>query len=271
MLIEKLMIVANIVLCLSMPLTALAAEAYEPKFEYGEMKDGLFVRTLDEELESVPEDIYWEERAKAIEARKLDELTPEMKAAGYILVNGSVILMTDEGDSPEYNGKGEMQNHDSATGFITFSGVVESIIDEPIYISIVGVDDTQFYETYPIFKENNWISTVTLPIGKYEVVSGGIANDFKSQYPLQIQNEINIEENANCVVYFIVGNTNTIISEKTEIQDPIEETKEVEVPEKVEKTEDELNIVWLIVGIAVFVFIVLGGFYCVKKAHKYLS
>ncbi len=273
MLIKKLILMANIVLCLTTSLVAYAAETYAPPFEYGEMKDGLFVRTLDEELEGVPKELFWEERAKAIKARKLDELTPEMKEAGYILVNGDAILSTQQGEQAEYEGRTSEFDANAKTGFITFAGVVESIIKEPIYINIAGIDDAKFYKTFPIFEENKWISTVTLPIGKYAVVSGGIAKDFKSKYPLKIQNEIIVEENANCVVNFTVGNINTIIQEKTDTpidESKLEAEKSEETPPEEEPKKEKFNVLWLIPAIVVIGIIVGFGYKGVKKLNKYL-
>lgn len=135
-----------------------------PPFKYGEMKDGLFVRTLEEEAQSIPggvqNPIFWNEYTKMVEARKMDELTPEMKELGYVLLWGMPQLPL-AGEESESDYKKRQMDVSipgiEQTGYVIFSGTVEETITEPCYIAVNGIEGG-YYKEFPLYKENGYVS-----------------------------------------------------------------------------------------------------------------
>lgn len=200
----------------------------ESPWQYGEMENGFFVRTLAEELEWLePTDVrYDNEYNKAIEARKLEVLTPEMETAGYILVDGIAYPPEEaEGDaSAEAVAREEQKRElESATtvtefdengnpivkygwGYVQFASIVQPEIHETCFIEVTNYTSKKSY-LFNLYEMNSYNKSVQLPEGKYYISDGGIANDFKDEYPIA-GNDFEVKTGEATIVTFSIGNVN---------------------------------------------------------------
>lgn len=201
----------------------------EEEIKYGEMKDGLFVNELWEDLEKIPysqgDERFFAESEKVLRARRLEQLTPEMEAAGYQLDSMGNVL-------PPSNGQGELSEEQSAQkraedaaasmqneeevkyGFLSIDAEVEKSIHEKCFISIEGTDNELFY-TYNLYETNGYATQVQIPAGDYRIFDGGIDEDFTQKYPLKSETQtFTVPENSTYILNITIGEVETEESPK---------------------------------------------------------
>lgn len=195
----------------------------EEEIKYGEMKDGLFVNELWEDLEKIPysqdDERFFAESEKVLQARRLEQLTPEMEAAGYQLdAMGNVL--------PPGGGQGElseeqaarmraeeaaasMQKEEVKYGFLSIDAEVEKSIHEKCFISIEGTDNELFF-TYNLYETNGYATQVQIPAGNYRIFDGGIDADYTQGYPLKSETQtFTVPENSTCILNITIGEVET--------------------------------------------------------------
>lgn len=246
-------------------LRCLAAE----EIIYGEMKDGFFVRTFYEDVQSIPYERgtpeYENELEKIKEARYLDELTPQMKEAGYVLINGVAY------PGNETNGEaGEKQNTVSegdATGYLSISTEIDGEVNQNCYVDLAKTDDGYKIYSIKLYPANKFSASTELPIGHYEVSGGGLEGDVTSAYVAEGE-EFDIKEGSATVLCLRIS-SNTI-SEKADevVQQQKNEEKEklnIEIQEN-EKKNTKTNIAALVISILfVIVSVTIAVFVWMKK------
>lgn len=225
------------VLQLSTAVKVYAAETYDQQssapWTYGEMKDGFFVRDFYEELSwiSIDDPEYQKEVLLCQEARYLEELTPEMKEAGYILEDG--IAISPEGDASENHDTVIISGHDATGGYDEygygfFSPNVDTKIHETCYLVIQCTDTGQRYQ-FDLYEANNYQREIMLPAGNYEITDGGISNDYTGEYPVS-HAAFCIKNKTSTVIEFQIGkDVNINESEEEHLQ--IEESPEESIAE----------------------------------------
>lgn len=272
-------------------------------WEYGEIKDGLFVRSsILEELSWIPDSMdsndYMEEMRKCIDARKMDALTPEMEAAGYVLFDGIAYTPEEweqqmQGDAPESENQEKEQeeilnNPTEITewdengnpivkynyGYVTFKGTVQPEIHERVFIEVTNTSSNKIFK-FNLFEENSYVTSVQLPSGTYIFSGGGITKDYKSEYPVS-GNNFTVKAGEPVVVAFTVGNIDedavkngvvVEINEPGETEETVpKENTESEIKEKKSFSMSDLIVRFIIVVImAIIVFVVYRKF---KKVAK---
>lgn len=262
----------------------------EQEIIWGEIKNGMFVRTFDEEVALIPykqgTQEYTDEYFKIIEARKLDALTPEMEAAGYVLVNGNVYETVegemseaeykkqqteklDSGEETEYDADGNPVDT-KKLGFVTFTAQVEDTIKETCFVAVTGIDIDRYYE-FDLNEINGYSTTVQMPAGTYIISDGGISNDFTSKYPLSADNkEFEVKEGTSIIVPFNIGDVNN-----KEIEPEEKKTQEtialVENPQENAAENNNINknfVVGFIITLILLALLVFGIYQWFSNKRK---
>ncbi len=261
-----------------MLLSITVLEASEPSsapWEYGEMKDGLFVRTISEELSWIsPENpSYQKESELCILKRKLDELTPEMKELGYMLFENNVIYP--EGDASGIEQKiivdGFVAENDLlSSGQVTFQGIVDPDINETCFVEVKNMATGKLY-AINLYKDNKYSRTVTLPEGEYKCMSGGIYRDYKSRYVFEGE-DFSVLDGSSAFVVLQIGYSEyeKAKSDKYDLSEEsgasIQSTEEVHV----NSSNDHIKqIIVSFVKSGVFILICMVGIKLVRRKKQY--
>lgn len=254
-------------------------EVIEAPWEYGEMKNGLFVRDIAEEVswaKNYDIEFYLDEISKATDARRIGYLTPEMEAAGWILVYGTPTSPKDaKGDpSPEQankdkaqeeleNMKNEVIGYDEngnpivkiGYGYVTFSAFVESVIHETCFVEVTNVNSNAVF-SFELFEQNGFSRSVQLPTGSYIITNGGIYKDYASNFPISTET-FTVNEGEAVIVSFTIGE----VSETTEITVNVtEDSTEVENIDQIENTNNSSGqsfTTWLVIIICIILILIL--------------
>lgn len=210
---------------------------------YGEMKAGFFVKTFYEEVQTIPyekgTEEYEKEFQKIKEARYLTELTPEMKAAGYVLVNGVPYSPQEAGGEA-----GEVQtkvSEEDKNGTAMFNVTVPEEVKSSssnCYIEVTEANnDKIFYVT--LYKANSFSASEKLPIGEYEVTGGGIENDVTSAVTVSGDGFTVVENGSTLVNVTIKDNSITEKAEEIAEQQEREEKEQQEHQKKEQKNKNK--------------------------------
>lgn len=212
----------------------------EEEIKYGEMKDGLFVNELWEDLEKIPysqdDERFFAESEKVLQSRRLEQLTPEMEAAGYQLDSMGNVLPPGDGQgelSEEQSARkraeeaaASMQKEEAKYGFLSIDAEVEKSIHEKCFISIEGTDNELFF-TYNLYETNGYATQVQIPAGNYRVFDGGIDADYTQKYPLKSETRtFTVPENSTYILNITIGDVETEESpEQVPAAEPTDSTK----------------------------------------------
>lgn len=238
-------------------------------WKYGEMKDGLFVReTSIEEMSWIsPDDPnYLKEYQICIESRKLEELTPEMKALGYDLFEGHVI--TQKGDPPFSEKKVKIQDSKAeknmeSFGQVTFNGIIDSDISETCFIEVKNKTTEKIY-LIELYHANNYMRTIYFPEGEYIPLTGGIYNDYTNKYPFSSEGFV-VKNGSFSYVDVKIGYSN---SEK-EIYEQSTELEENDETEIIVSEENKKNTWKSLFFSAITPIILIGLSYIGIKYYKH--
>lgn len=223
----------------------------------GEIKDGLFVRSYDDEMSIIFKELEGDERTQAYDvckqARKLTELTPEMKTAGYVIDDITKYALSPEDYSMMYSGdEGENAktpapvDENTRFGFVTFAAAVEDIIHEPCFVGIK--DENGGYQEIDLYEANGFTTLQQLPVGIYTITEGGITADFTGKYPLKYkENTFEITENCSIIIPLAIGDTDIPGQDIEETPEPTQAPEATQEPVE-EVVEDSNNGVaaWII-------------------------
>lgn len=238
---------------------------------YGEMKDGLFVRRLLEELSWIsPDDPDYKKEWKICEEmRYLEEMTPEMKALGYRLdKDGYLIYPEDDGEASigEKAIKVEGSKADknaTLTGQVTFNCAVDADIHETCFIQMINDTTKQVY-LIELYEVNNFSRTVEFPEGEYIILGGGVYKDTINKYPLSCEN-FTVKNGSSTFLAVQIGYPDTIATTTTEDIEIQETTKTETIV--VEQKNDNSLLPAVLRLISIFVIVILGVF-IYKKIKK---
>lgn len=205
--------------------TAEGTQTWSPSHVYGEKENGLYVRTLEEEIEGCPEELQYQEITAVKMVRMNDELTKEMEDAGYFLQK---FTLPDSGEIAYYPSEPVDQTPDGVTKKSYYKKAMKERADEipsefgyfyvkanvadqiketetDICLIIEGKDVLGYYE-HELLAINDYELSTTLPIGSYEVLEVGVKNDYKSEYPVVYEEDvIEIKEAGATLFTFEVG------------------------------------------------------------------
>lgn len=207
-----------------------ASEAYasQAPWKYGEIENGLFVReTLWAEVSWISKEDtrFFLEYDLALQARKLEELTPEMIAAGYQLIHGIAYSpaeaegdVSDEATARERQQQ-ELENLTKITydedgnvvvpygyGYVTLAATTEHGIHQTCFVEVTNVNSSKRY-SFPLFEQNSYNTNVQLPEGSYLITDGGIPDDYTSAYPIE-NKSFQVSAGEAVIVAFTIGNIN---------------------------------------------------------------
>ena len=245
----------------------------------GEMKDGLFVRSLFEENNIIIDELDGDERTAAFglrdQVRKLNKLTPEMEAAGYIIDNTGYALSPQDyaelytGDAGENAKTPAPVDENTRFGFVTFAAAVEDVIHEPCFVGIK--DENGGYQEIDLYEANGFTTLQQLPVGTYTITEGGIIADFTGKYPLKYkENTFEITENCSIIVPLAIGDVDIPGQKIEETPEPTQtpEATSEPVEEVVEKSNSGV-IAWIISAGCLIVLGIIG--YVIYKKKKLSS
>lgn len=176
---------------------------YITGIEYGEIVDGCFVRTYDEEVRIINRvsldnpglvDVGYEMAlAENMRLTKNTDFTPEMEAAGYKLSDDGTRILDPDADEGESSGGIYSSMTSGKTGMdvvgdkgtLTIMGTVSAAIREKEYpIQVVLGNDKNEAFVIMLSPHNNYMYIDTFPAGTYSVMEAGVPGDNTSQYPL---------------------------------------------------------------------------------------
>ena len=80
-----------------------------------------------------------------------------------------------------------------------------------VHVEVQNLDNYSLCYEYKLYQTNNYLLRVQLPAGRYKIVSGGIRNDWKDEYPIEYK-EFTVGEGANTFVEFNIGKPENIPS-----------------------------------------------------------
>lgn len=217
-------------------------------YAYAEKENGLYVRTISEEVEGCPEELWYQEITAVKMARMQDELTDEMKEAGYFLQS---FRLPDSGEIAYYPSEPPSLESDSMSKSAYYKKAMKERADEipsefgylyvkantsekiketesDICLIIEGVDVLGYYE-FNLLAINDYELSTTLPVGSYNVLQAGVKNDYKSEYPVNYDSELIEMKEAGAILFtFDVGESvykskNIEIKQKDGLEDPIDD------------------------------------------------
>lgn len=238
---------------------------------YGEMKGGFFIKSYYEDVQSIPYEIgtpeYEAELEKVKKARYLEELTPQMKEAGYILINGTPY------PGNEVDGElGEGQNiinSDEPTGYLSISTEIDDKINENCYVELAKTDDGYKIYYIKLYPTNHYSASTELPVGHYEVSGGGIENDVTSAY-IASGNSFDIKEGSVSILCLKISE-NQITDKAGQIlqQQKIEEEQALNTElQENEAKKKKTNVVSAIVSSVLLGGALTGGFLLWRKKNR---
>lgn len=221
---------------------------WTPKHVYGETENGLYVRTIMEEIEGCPSELMSQEMTAVKRARMMTELSEEMKEAGYTLEpynderTGESFYfaleppnLVADGMNKETYYKKEMEKRKDeipeSFGYLYVSATVAPIIEETetdLFLTIEGVDVLGYYEL-DVLSINNYKTSTKLPVGTYKVELAGVKNDYKSEYPVIFEEKTFTIGEAGATLFTYSVGESVYVKEnemETETEAEIEETIE---------------------------------------------
>lgn len=238
---------------------------------YGEMKDGFFIRTYYEECLTIPYEWgtpeYEAELKKLQEARWLDELTPQMQEAGWVLVNGAAYppeeMMGEAGEGAVT----ETEVTESNVGYLTISVQTDGDITGNCYVEVAKTDDGYKLYSFMLYQVNGYsTSAQELPVGHYEVAGGGLEGDVTSMYKVS-GGEFDISTGSTTILPLTISTGGT--KEEAEIlvtQQKEDENRRQELEEKEEKQEkNKTNLKATVISLIITAVILAGGFILWKR------
>lgn len=223
----------------------------------GEIKDGLFVRSYNDEMSIIFKELEGDERTQAYDickqARTLAELTPEMKTAGYVIDDITKYALSPEDYSMMYGGDAgenavtpEPVDENTRFGFVTFAAATEDVIHETCFVGIK--DENGGYQEFDLYEVNGYTTLQQLPIGTYTITEGGINADYTGKYPLKCkENTFEITENCSIIVPLAIGDVDIPGQKIEETPEPTQTPEPT--PEPVEEVVEKSNsgvIAWII-------------------------
>lgn len=169
--------------------------------------------------------------------RKIDLMRIQMLAIMLFVVTMIPVLRAsaEEGDAPECENSVTItgvkpDDIGNEFGYVTFAATVNEDIEnakESCYLEIMNTDTGIFYN-FDLYPANHYQRELQLPVGEYEIMNGGIANDFISKYPVEYVS-FGVKNQTATVVAFSVGNVDDFF---TEFSEPIKEKQGDVVTEK---------------------------------------
>lgn len=202
---------------------------YISPIKYGEIKDGNFVRTHAEELNTFPylirltnPEIYNEESEKIRIARCIQEseFTKEMKDFGYIWYDSiAPVADPDDGDPGEnysyYDPSTNIIDYDEdgnpiiayGTGYVQIIASVDPQIQSSCYVTVRNALHGNTYN-FLLEKINDYKTYVALPAGEYYIIDGGVVNDYSSYFPFNSLPSLNVEPNGANIFECEIGYVN---------------------------------------------------------------
>lgn len=260
----------------------------EAPWTYGEMENGIFIRrSINDELSWLnrSDERYFDEMAKAQEARKMEALTFEMEAEGWELVNDNPTPPEEaEGDRSaeeihRENQKKELESLNEITkydekgnpivnygyGYVSFIGTVQSKIHETCFIEVTNTSSKKTY-LFELYEPNSYSTSKQLPEGTYIITDGGIPDDYTDEYPIK-GDSFKVISGGATVVNFTIGNIDGDELENG-ITVEINKEKEPKTETIAEEKAKKSSIVTIIVWIVTVTIIALCIFIVYKKAKK---
>ena len=228
---KKLFLIMLVIACFFIPLTTHAMEldtaaeeqygvAYDEALaelhtgyyitgiKYGEVVDGCFVHTYEEEVAIINRvalanpgkvDVVYEmDLAMAKRLTENTEFTPEMEAAGYYLSEDGLRIMDPNSSTQESSGgiyddmtPGPTGNAiEGPSGTLTIIVKVSSEIknnEYPIRVTLGNTENQSF--VFTVNSYNDYIYMDRVPASLYTVMDAGVPGDNTSQYPITYVDE----------------------------------------------------------------------------------
>lgn len=180
--------------------------------------------------EAVPETLEEDPENTKEEPEKV--LTPDQVAAGYTIVDGKVIAPTQAGVT-HYGGV-ESGNR---TGYCTFLATLPEGVHGNVYLTMINLRTYETYQTV-IYEQNKWVSTISLPEGRYIFDESGLLNDEEKKY-YAITKEFTVRRASNVVVSIDIHDSK---KENESVRASIEESRESVAALKDAMTAEETSI-----------------------------
>jgi heme/copper-type cytochrome/quinol oxidase subunit 4 len=187
-------------------------------------------------------------------------------------------ITTSSSDLPNIENDSQ-QAENIQTGTITFEITVPSkLSDEHDYVELKVYRETdESLINIRILKSENWVLTTSLPLGHYQVICGGIPNDWRNEFPIDGHIEFDVTTSNSAAKIKFLNSKNqskidasTVSSGLTNNSAPDHGTIDDNVNAKItnQKGDTFMNAILFVVGFAIGIILTSIVWWIIFKKYK---